>query len=73
MNVIAIPCAHCKKSKVSRGSEFYPFCSNRCKLLDLGAWVNEDYRIAGPPSGSGNSETEEEEAAAKFEESSEIN
>jgi endogenous inhibitor of DNA gyrase (YacG/DUF329 family) len=22
-----------------------PFCSERCKLIDLGAWANESYRI----------------------------
>ncbi|MCL2871570.1 MAG: DNA gyrase inhibitor YacG [Betaproteobacteria bacterium] len=28
-------------------SRWKPFCSERCKLLDLGAWANESYRIAG--------------------------
>lgn len=26
-----------------------PFCSKRCKLLDLGAWADESHRIAGEP------------------------
>jgi hypothetical protein len=26
-------------------SPFRPFCSERCKLLDLGAWASESYRI----------------------------
>jgi len=26
-----------------------PFCSERCRLVDLGCWVDEDYRIAGDP------------------------
>jgi endogenous inhibitor of DNA gyrase (YacG/DUF329 family) len=26
-----------------------PFCSERCKLLDLGAWLDGDYRIPGAP------------------------
>ena len=25
-----------------------PFCSERCKLIDLGAWANETYRIPVP-------------------------
>ncbi len=25
-----------------------PFCSARCKLIDLGAWAEERYAIAGP-------------------------
>jgi len=26
-------------------SKFRPFCSERCKTIDLGAWANESYRI----------------------------
>jgi endogenous inhibitor of DNA gyrase (YacG/DUF329 family) len=26
-------------------SRWRPFCSERCKLIDLGAWANEAYRI----------------------------
>jgi uncharacterized protein len=28
---------------------YRPFCSERCKLLDLAHWVDGDYRIAGEP------------------------
>jgi uncharacterized protein len=30
---------------------FRPFCSQRCKNLDLGAWASESFRVAGdnPP------------------------
>ena len=24
----------------------FPFCSERCKLIDLGRWLNEEYRIS---------------------------
>jgi uncharacterized protein len=24
-----------------------PFCSERCRLIDLGAWAKDEYRIAG--------------------------
>ena len=27
----------------------YPFCTRRCKTIDLGRWLGEDYRVAGPP------------------------
>jgi uncharacterized protein len=30
----------------SRDGKFYPFCSNRCKLIDLGKWLDGNYRIA---------------------------
>jgi endogenous inhibitor of DNA gyrase (YacG/DUF329 family) len=28
---------------------FYPFCSERCKLIDLGAWLDAEYRISSKP------------------------
>jgi uncharacterized protein len=31
--------------QVSRKGKFYPFCSNRCKLIDLGKWLDGNYRI----------------------------
>ena len=31
----------------SAASPFRPFCSDRCKLIDLGAWAAEDHKIAG--------------------------
>ena len=30
----------------SRIAKFYPFCSDRCKLIDLGKWFDGNYRIA---------------------------
>lgn len=29
----------------SREGGFYPFCSNRCRMLDLGKWFDGNYRI----------------------------
>jgi hypothetical protein len=31
----------------SAASPFRPFCSERCKLIDLGAWVSEQRAIPG--------------------------
>lgn len=33
--------------KWSPKNEFRPFCSERCKLIDLGAWAAEQHRIPG--------------------------
>jgi hypothetical protein len=33
----------------ARPNKLFPFCSERCHLVDLGRWLGEDYRIAGPP------------------------
>ena len=27
-----------------------PFCSERCRNVDFGAWASESYRVAAPPS-----------------------
>jgi endogenous inhibitor of DNA gyrase (YacG/DUF329 family) len=34
----------CKK-EVRPGDPEMPFCSERCRLIDLGKWANEEYRI----------------------------
>lgn len=48
---IYILCPLCKRSHVyDVGSPYRPFCSERCQLIDLGAWSQEGYRI--PLSGS---------------------
>ena len=28
-------------------NKLFPFCSPRCKTIDLGKWLSEDYRVAG--------------------------
>ena len=40
-----------------RPSKLYPFCSERCHLVDLGRWLGEEYRIPEEP-GSGVGSTE---------------
>ena len=30
-------------------NKYRPFCSERCKLMDLGQWAAERYRVAGEP------------------------
>ncbi|MRX27411.1 DNA gyrase inhibitor YacG [Kangiella sp. HZ709] len=45
---LIVPCPTCKQSVRWRESEQYkPFCSKRCKLIDLGEWAGESHRIAG--------------------------
>ena len=42
-----ILCPTCKKP-VERTGEDFPFCSDRCRLLDLGAWASGYYRVSSP-------------------------
>ncbi len=41
-----IKCPTCKKWTEWQNNLYKPFCSQRCKLIDLGEWVSEKYRIA---------------------------
>ncbi len=40
-----VKCPKCGKMAEFSGNEFRPFCSERCKLLDLGAWIEEEYSL----------------------------
>ena len=41
-----VNCPQCgKEVEWSENSPFRPFCSERCKLIDLGQWANEHYRV----------------------------
>jgi len=48
---VTATCPLCKRPveilrrKPSSRSRFFPFCSQRCKLIDLGAWLDAEYRI----------------------------
>lgn len=38
---------------------FFPFCSERCKMIDLGAWLDAEYRISSKPDDESDRPTEE--------------
>jgi endogenous inhibitor of DNA gyrase (YacG/DUF329 family) len=40
-----VKCPKCKKAFNYYSSEFRPFCSERCKMIDLGHWMEETYTI----------------------------
>ena len=48
-------CPMCRKPSAVRGADQspWPFCSERCRLIDLGKWLGEEYRVpaedAPPP------------------------
>lgn len=37
----------------------FPFCNARCKTVDLGKWMNEEYRVPGPSLDVDSSEDED--------------
>lgn len=55
-------CPICKKvlkpppGKDPAKQNFYPFCSKRCKLVDLGAWLDAKYKIISKASKAENND-----------------
>ncbi|HSH58017.1 MAG TPA: DNA gyrase inhibitor YacG [Halomonas sp.] len=47
---LEVACPQCYKKVVwSEENPCRPFCSERCRLIDLGAWADGSHRIAGEP------------------------
>ena len=40
-----VKCPNCHRETEYTGNEYRPFCSERCKLLDFGAWADEQYAL----------------------------
>lgn len=52
-----VRCPGCgREAEYSTDNPWRPFCSERCKSGDFGAWANESYRVAAPPSDSDDSD-----------------
>lgn len=45
----SVSCPTCRRDTAREGNPFRPFCSDRCRILDLAAWASEKFRIAGDP------------------------
>jgi endogenous inhibitor of DNA gyrase (YacG/DUF329 family) len=51
---VVVDCPACgRKTPFDPSNRWRPFCSQRCKSLDLGAWAAERYRIAEEVKGKG--------------------
>ncbi len=47
---LQVSCPTCKKPvDWTPQQKWRPFCSERCKLIDLGEWLTEEKRIPGKP------------------------
>jgi uncharacterized protein len=45
-----VKCPTCRRPvEWSEKSAYRPFCSDRCRLIDLGAWLTEQHKIPGEP------------------------
>lgn len=53
-----VACPRCgEPAAFSADNRWRPFCSERCRRIDLGAWANEEYRIPARPDESEDEET----------------
>ena len=57
---VSAKCPICRKAAAPRAKNASaPFCSPQCKLVDLGKWLNEDYRVPTSEESVPNSNDEE--------------
>lgn len=50
MKKLMVNCPSCEKKFEYYTSKYRPFCCEKCKMIDLGHWFNEEYNIAGKSS-----------------------
>lgn len=43
-----VRCPYCGRETELDSNPHRPFCSRRCRLMDLGAWLDEEYTISSP-------------------------
>jgi endogenous inhibitor of DNA gyrase (YacG/DUF329 family) len=53
-------CPICKKVEVELGDPEFPFCSERCRTIDLGNWAMEKYVVSEPAGGQNEAQEDEE-------------
>ncbi len=49
MSPTRVKCPTCQREIDWSASPFRPFCSERCRLIDLGGWLSERHAIPGEP------------------------
>lgn len=64
--VMKVKCPTCgREIEYSTDNPYRPFCSEQCRLIDLGAWANDEYLIEGEPGSAMNLSPEDLTAAAE--------
>jgi len=47
-----LKCPRCKQPVSKEGNVYFPFCSEQCRLIDLGKWLDGGYAVPGSDSPS---------------------
>jgi uncharacterized protein len=60
VSVKKVPCPRCgRPAPFAPENKWRPFCSERCRTIDLGAWASESYRVGGRSQGDPDKEPTE--------------
>ncbi len=63
--MLTVKCPTCgTQVPYTKENPWRPFCSQRCRLIDLGEWASGNYRIEGEPGSAARLAPEELEALA---------
>lgn len=60
-----IKCPRCKQPIIWENNPYRPFCSEKCKLIDLGKWAEEKYRVPGEKINTDSDQKEEDDEKSK--------
>jgi uncharacterized protein len=64
MSPTLVKCPTCRRLIDWSTSDFRPFCSERCRLIDLGAWLSEKHAIPGDaPAASDDAKSDDTDTA----------
>jgi endogenous inhibitor of DNA gyrase (YacG/DUF329 family) len=63
--MLVVKCPRCGAPVNFKENEFRPFCSERCKLLDFGAWADEEYNLPAESSEMTEQDLDQIETALK--------
>lgn len=59
-----VACPTCRKPALPRAeNKAFPFCCERCRVIDLGGWLSESYRVPVGPDETERDGVNEDEAA----------
>lgn len=67
--ILRVKCPQCETIFSYYESEFRPFCSERCKLIDLGHWFEETYRVPSNDKKQNETEIYEDQDNENYEQS----
>lgn len=58
--ILTVKCPTCEKEFNYYSSEYRPFCSDKCRMVDLGHWFKESYKVPEKDQGKEKNDNEDE-------------